>query len=625
MNEFANFKKIALSTAIVGMFLTGCGGGGGGGANPVAATTATLSGTVAGGAAVIGTVVVTDSLGATKGGTIEANGHYSVDVTGMTGPFMLKAAGTVGNTSVTYYSAATSSDVNGTVNVTPFTNLIVSNIAAQLAENYFASDQHANFATLFTPAKLADAQTALLNKLQPVLAALGVSSSIDLLRATFAADHSGMDAVLDMVKVQTDTATNLVTLQNAITGGTIATDDTTTAVDNSTAASGSLAGITPAAVTDLQAITAGLDKFSALFATALPTSSVITNSGLFDTSSAFIEGGKTFAEFASQISTDPTNVGLKFSNVAISLDASGTAGTLTALVKGSNWSNMMQQRMVKSAGVWKIQGNGRLVELNAKATAELAHWKNFNQSLVETYSGSDPIHTGVYFHIDPKSYNATHTDASTAIATALVTGPGLDSAGVVFENGGPNTWMRLPNYVWNTNTVAECGHEINGNHYIPIASQCITVASAVDNSEYTVVLKNAAGTSLNGAGYKVILPKQPRLSASLTAADFPDLTSASIDGNTNVTPRLMVQGKSLAVAWKMPATLTPNWASVWSTDTTGASYSRVEKQLPATATSTIFALGTPASAPAPDEANLWIEGTDVFGRNYGVGYYQKIN
>jgi hypothetical protein len=154
MNEFANFKKIALSTAIVGMFLTGCGGGGGGGANPVAATTATLSGTVAGGAAVIGTVVVTDSLGATKGGSIEANGHYSVDVTGMTGPFMLKAAGTVGNTSVTYYSAATSSDVNGTVNVTPFTNLIVSNIAAQLAENYFASDQHANFATLFTPAKM---------------------------------------------------------------------------------------------------------------------------------------------------------------------------------------------------------------------------------------------------------------------------------------------------------------------------------------------------------------------------------------------------------------------------------------------------------------------------------------
>src|SRR5665647_3536297 len=75
---------------------------------PVASTI--LSRTVAGGAAVVGTVLVTDSKGASKGATIEANGHYSIDVSGMTGPFVLKAAGTVGNTTVTYYSAATTAD-----------------------------------------------------------------------------------------------------------------------------------------------------------------------------------------------------------------------------------------------------------------------------------------------------------------------------------------------------------------------------------------------------------------------------------------------------------------------------------------------------------------------------------
>jgi hypothetical protein len=198
-----NFRQLALTSAIASTLLAGCGGGGGSSSTPSAPVASTvLSGTAAGGAAVVGTVLVTDSKGASKGATIEANGHYSIDVSGMTGPFVLKAAGTVGNTSVTYFSAATTADLGGTVNVTPFTDLMVSNIAAQMAETYFADPANiAKIGTLITPTSLAAAQTAMHAKLLPVLQAMGISDSIDLLRSTFSADHSGMDAVLDLVKV----------------------------------------------------------------------------------------------------------------------------------------------------------------------------------------------------------------------------------------------------------------------------------------------------------------------------------------------------------------------------------------------------------------------------------------
>lgn len=619
------FKPLAMALVCAGLLgISGCGGGGGASTN---ATSSMLSGTIAGGAAVVGTVLVTDSLGATKGSTIEANGHYTVDVAGMTGPFMLKASGTVGSTSVTYYSAATSADVNGTVNVTPFTNLMVSNIAAQLAENYFATNQSANFATLFTPEKLAAAQTALLAKLQPVLAALGVSDSINLLRGTFAADHSGMDAVLDMVKVETNTTTNIVTLKNALTNIAIATDDTATSTDNATAADSSkLSGITTAAVTDLQAIVTKLNAFAALFATGLPQSgTAIADSGVFDTTSAFMMGGKTFAQFQTEVSTDATVVGMKFSNVAIALDPGATSTTGTATLTAALSFNDVASntnihlKMVKTGGVWKSIGNGRIAETSSTAQATWSHWRN------GANSGDNTAISGISFHINPTAYNANNVNDK--VATALITGPGLGS-GVTLESAGPTEWMRLPSYPsnFNTNTVPECGRTIQGvNGGNAFTTQCVTIADAVDNSEYTVTLKKSDGTVINTGGYKQILAKQPLLSTTLVASPatyFPNITSITIDGVNGLTPSALVNGKAVVVAWTMPSGQSPAWLSAWATDVSNLSYFKVNKQLLAAATSGLFSVSTTgAGATTPTEANVWLESKDTFGRRYGTGLY----
>ena len=169
---------IAVSSALL---LSACGGGGGGGTT--AAPSSVITGTAAAGAPIIGKVTVKDSLGAQKTVDIEADGTYRVDVADMTGPFLFRAAGTVGGRDVVYVSAATSADVGNTINITPFTDLIVANIAGMAAEQYFTNNNPS--ATTLTASELSTATTTLTTRLKPVLEAMGVAASIDLLRTTF--------------------------------------------------------------------------------------------------------------------------------------------------------------------------------------------------------------------------------------------------------------------------------------------------------------------------------------------------------------------------------------------------------------------------------------------------------
>lgn len=609
----SSFQKLSLVSALAGIFLAGCGGGSDSPVAPVVPSTL-LSGTVAGGAAVIGNVIVTDSLGATKGGTIEADGKYSVDVSGMTGPFVLKAAGTVGNTSVTYFSAATTADIGGTVNVTPFTNLIVSNIAAQMAETYFSNPANiAKIGTLITPEKLVAAETALQAKLQPVLSALGIGSSIDLLRSSFATDHSGMDAVLDLVKVEVDTATNIVTLKNALTQIAIATDNATNSADDSTAAdSAKLDGITTTAVTDLQAVVTKLNGFAALFATRVPTIADIENSGVFDTSANFMMSGQTFAEFASELSTEQDIIGLKFSNVDISLDASGTKGKLTALISSntSTFSEKIELTMVKLNGKWMVQGDGRIADVSVEAQARRNEWFGINSS---TPIGSF-IQSGIRISIDPFSYNSSHTSAP--VARAVITGPGLVGS-IVMVPDTEDTWFKLVGTQFNDNLVIECGQSYNSGPQSPVVtSSCVDVAKALDNSEYTVVLQDGNGNSLNGTGYKVVLPKQPYATNALTTANFPVITSLTIDGQ-NVVPSLVVPGKSVSVGWTMPTGLSSRYINIWANTSTNFSFFRVEKDLLPGATSALLGLsGMPTGTIT--NAGVWLSGSDIYGRELAI-------
>lgn len=605
-------KTTQLVTALCGVVAITLAGCGGGSDEAPAAPSTILSGTAAGGAAIIGNVIVTDSLGKTKSAPIAADGRYTIDVAGMTGPFVLKAAGTVGNTGVTYYSAATQADLGGTVNITPFTNLIVSNIAAQMAETYFSDPANiAKIGTLITPTALTNAQTALKEKLLPVLNALGVNSSIDLLRTSFAADHTGLDAVLDLVKVEADNSKNIVTFKNALSSVVLGTDDVNTSSDDKQPIVAS--GVTTGAATDLQLVIAKLDAFAKLFATSVPTINVIKNSGIFDTSANFMMSGKTLDQFATEMSTQQDLIGLKFSHVDISPDANNTPDVLilTAVVSSNTEAvlDRIRLRLVKVGGTWKVQGDGLKADIEIHAQAQSDSW------FTSTGSGSHPIQSGLSVWIDPFAYNSnviSQKFSGTQIVSAVVTGPGL-GAGVTFDQAIQDTWFKLAGQNYNTNLIPECTAVVK--------TQCVNIADTVDNGVYTIVLKNAAGASVNGNGYPIKLPKKPYMRSELTTAMFPAITSVTVDGQA-VTPSNLATlsaGKTVAATWTMPSGLSAKQANIWANGQNGETYYRVEKDLLPTATSALFAIESGSGTPT--SAGIWLEGADSYGRRLATSIY----
>ena len=615
-----NFGKITLVSTIAGLFLVGCGGGSGGVSVPPPVASTILSGTVAGGAAVVGNVIVTDSKGAIKSVAIGTSGQYSIDVSGMTGPFVLKASGRVGNTTVTYFSAATTADLGGTVNVTPFTDLMVSNIAAQLAVNYFSDPANvAKIGTLITPASLAAAETAMQAKLQPVLTAMNLGTSVDLLHQAFTADHSGLDAVLDLVKVTTNTSTNMATLTNALTQVVIGTNNSAAAtLDAAPVDSTKITGINPTTATDLQTVVTKLNAFAALFTSGLPSLATMQNSGFFDTSNNFMMGGKAFIQFATELSTEQKAIGMKFSNVAIALDPSGTSGTLTATISSndSGFGDVIQLKMIKDATKgWLIEGDGRIADFTIAARAQFDQWSLLASASRPAGSGTS-MSNGIWINIDPFAYNSNHTSAMAV--TAVITGPGLPVGGINMVQNSQNTWFDVAAY-GNNNLIPECGTPVNTPTGPATATgQCVNVAQALDNSIYTVVLKDSGGNSLNGAGYPLTLPKQPYSYSALGAAMFPTFTAITIGGQP-IIPSTVIANSNVAISWTMPSGVTARNLSVWANISTGQSYFNVQQSLLSTATQTLVAMGAPMmSSGTVTNAGVWLEGIDIYGRRFAT-------
>jgi hypothetical protein len=173
--------------------LAACGGGSGvssGGSAPSPA----ISGIAASGAAISGRIYLKDSKGVERY-VDTTNGTYSFVVNDLTPPFMLKANWTVNNTPQTLYSMASQA---GIANITPLTQVIVMSAAKSttLDSAYAAPTQNFSSIAAAVPAALADVQKTL----NPLLTSFS-QSGVDPITGAFVANHQGMDALLDSVKV----------------------------------------------------------------------------------------------------------------------------------------------------------------------------------------------------------------------------------------------------------------------------------------------------------------------------------------------------------------------------------------------------------------------------------------
>ena len=386
-----NLRNILMMVLVFSFMalLTGCGSED----DPPQTPNKTISGTAAGGAPIIGTVTVKDSSKPTakeKTVTIAANGKYSVDVSGMAGPFMFRADGKIGNMDCHLYSAATSSDVNNTINITPFTDLIVANAAGQIAKSYYDQGQFANL----TAQQLTEQAEALRARLEPVLTALGVSGSIDLLRTAFSADRTGIDAVMDVVKVAVDPVAQVATLKNIMNNQEIQ-DDLTRKTDTDALE------IDDAELTDYQQIKAQFKKFYALFKSGYPSDTHPDLLALFAVDT-FVENGEGLASFLPEILCS-NFVGTTFSDLSIISMNEAHDKAFVTWISSNDPLNPAGWYLVKKNGTWLFNGDQCIAQYYVRTCA----YYHVNKSV--------KFSSGVEFGFEANS----NTDK------AVITGPGI--------------------------------------------------------------------------------------------------------------------------------------------------------------------------------------------------------
>jgi len=200
-----------VSAAAIGCAATlaACGGGGSsdGGTTPTALA---ISGTAAIGAPISGQTVEVKCAVGTASGTTNADGSYSLNVSGGSWPCVVRVSVSAG---AALHTVATAAGTSATANVTPATQLIVANLAAVDPEAYYTSFDSAA-AALITASAVATAQSNVIAVLQS--AGVDFSSVGDLLVSPLAA-ASAYDAALEaLAAALTQSATTLDTLTTAV-------------------------------------------------------------------------------------------------------------------------------------------------------------------------------------------------------------------------------------------------------------------------------------------------------------------------------------------------------------------------------------------------------------------------
>lgn len=226
------FTHGAIALAVSFALLQGCGGGGGGGSSTPSGSAGTsssssggtpvvsaptVSGTAAFGAPMAGaTITLMDANGSKKSVIAKADGSYSIDVTGLSSPFLITASGLSGDTVKNYAALLASAPANGVVvnvNVTPLTTAIV----ALASSNGASPSEFSDAAKLkaLNATTLQQAETTIKNIIATVATDLGLPANFNPVTTPFVASLGEPgDTLLETVKVAVSDVG--VTLTNAL-------------------------------------------------------------------------------------------------------------------------------------------------------------------------------------------------------------------------------------------------------------------------------------------------------------------------------------------------------------------------------------------------------------------------
>ena len=475
-----HFTPIALATLTL---LAAC-------SDPPPAPEATrLSGVAATGAPMAGaTITVVDGDAATADPapvTAGPDGRYTIDVSALKGPLVVNASGRVDGEPVSMVAVVPSAtaEVDNAVNVTPLTNAVAALVAP--GGDPQALRSAATLASAVTARKVDDATTLLVNTLKSdarIAAAIG--ASFNPLSTPFAADGTGIDAVLDKLAIEVSAAGVAITsLAAPSTDGAAPTTVTLTAALAATPASApSLPASLPASDLPSTAELAALGKkFEDCL--ALPVSSRVTLDaggtatavlGLCNYAPAdWRSNGRNWVEELGQFTFSRDQfTGAKLGRAAIALTLAPSSYTDPKVFKHpycneapcviARWpmtlpgGRMTQSEWVlaKVGSSWNIVGNQRPYRtfIESRLTRKIG----VNRAGAGAGSSIDPFFLTDRFESTLRmSFDLRHGNTA-SIRAVRFTGPGLPAEGVVqfrsqrcgtddrmgitYQNGSTRVW-----------------------------------------------------------------------------------------------------------------------------------------------------------------------------------------
>jgi hypothetical protein len=188
--------------------LAACGGGGGDSGGSAVPTSLALTGTAATGAAIAGQTVDVKCATGTGSAVTQANGNFSVSISGGALPCVLRVTAADGTL---LHSVATGGGASAVANLTPLTELVVAALTAAEPGTLY-SGFSAGTAGAVTAANITAAITLVVNKLAPLLdlSTIGNPLTATLVAANGANPGDAYDVVLDSLKAfLTDASTTL--------------------------------------------------------------------------------------------------------------------------------------------------------------------------------------------------------------------------------------------------------------------------------------------------------------------------------------------------------------------------------------------------------------------------------
>lgn len=388
-----------------------------------------MTGTVAIGMSLNGaTVTVTDANGKTATGTSNSNGSYTVNVKGLTAPFLLQAADPSG-ISNTLYSVVASANTTGgaplVANVTPLTTAV----AALMTQSGDPGSLSGHVSTI-TSSAITTAEATLNTALAPILSANNVSV-FDPIGTAFTPNQNGADAVIDSVAVTPSSSGTGLQITSLADPNTAIQLNSTTTVSAPLAKPAQLANYLASLQTALATCAADVQGGATVTSDSNCTSAIDANylrfgNSNFGTSHTLFTKGTTLTGIKT-VAFIPAGTLPGITNPAalvylLMTDPDGTPDFGTDVVQqlpNGNWDIIGNQQQ---DGTYIASFLGR-VQYTDSADAANAHYE----------SGLNIQIPGV----------VTANGTSTPLGSAVVTGPGLPSSGLWFQTAGNGTGAGL--------------------------------------------------------------------------------------------------------------------------------------------------------------------------------------